>query len=314
MKNRGFQSIMYLAHPTRIWKAGGSDRIMDFARKKGFAPVNPFTCGDFRDFEGGVVGREGTLWWTLYLQRGCPWSGYFGISDGVMRELRDRLRWDEEKRIRVFYDDDNGVPFDPKWEEEYAVLSKEYGDLLAKLRGPNTLYAFVGPRAVGKTYWIDRLLGENSTLERVKNTTTRPARNADDLASYNFISAEQFTDKVGAHDFLEYVHYENHLYGSSLSEIRKVLERSNGIFAVTPDGAQALYRCRFELNIKFILFKASPAVLLTNLKDRGIHDPQEQERLIKKANLFTLPATIPHQIIELGRNRSDKQKMLDIFE
>ena len=158
MKVRGRQSVMYLAHPTRIWKEQGSERIIQFARKKGFAPVNPFLCGDFKDFEGGIVGREGTLEWTLHLQSGCHWSGYFGISEGVMRELQDRLKWDKEKRMRVFYEDDEGKPFDEKWEQEYEVLKKKYGDLLAELRGPHKLISVTAQRAVGKTYWIDRLI------------------------------------------------------------------------------------------------------------------------------------------------------------
>src|SRR3989344_797918 len=141
---KGREAVMYMAHPTRMFKDGQSERLKEFVRKKGFAPVNPFGCGDFEDFEGGIVGREGTIQWTMHLQRGCHWSGYLGISEGVMCELQDRLKWDKEKRMRVFYEDENWQPLDPYWHEEYERLKPKFGDLLSELRGPNKLIALVG--------------------------------------------------------------------------------------------------------------------------------------------------------------------------
>lgn len=314
MKVIGSRAMMYLAHPTRVWKAGGSDRIVRFAREKGFAPVNPFLCGDFQDFEGGLVGREGTLRWTLHLQRGCHWSGYFGISEGVMHELDDRLKWDLEKRMRIFYEDEQGVPFDEKWHEEYERLKDKYGDLLAELRGRNHLVALVGPRAVGKTYWIERLLAhDHLQLEKVRNTTTRKPRNEEDMQCYNFVTKDQFQEKIDAQEFLEHVEYEGQCYGSSLSEIRSVLNRRNGIFAITPEGAEALYRCRFEFNVRFLVLKAPALVLKKNLEKRGILDPKEQDRHIKDAERFTLPWYIPHEVVELSRTESDENRILSVL-
>jgi|SRR3989344_2804481 len=314
MKVIGRRAMMYLAHPTRIWKAGKSGRIVKFAREMGFSPVNPFTCGDFQDFEGGAVGRGGTIQWTLHLQRGCYWSGYFGISEGVMQELRDRLNWDADKCMRVFYEDDSGVPFDPLWEEEYAVLSKQFGDLLAELRGPHRIIALVGSRAVGKTYWSERLLKlPGVKCERVRNTTTREPRNEQDRQYYNFVTKEQFSEKAEEKEFLEYVHYDSHYYGSSLREMREVLQKSHGIFAITPEGAAALYRCRFEMNVEFVLMKAPPAVFKKNLERRGIFDPAFQEKYIKDSERFVLPPSIPHQTIELIGMRCDESRVFDVL-
>lgn len=314
MKMKGRQSVMYLAHPTRIWKAGGSNRILDFIRQKGFAPLNPFDCGDFQDFEGGIVGREGTLDWTLYLQRGCHWSGYFGISDGVMKELQDRLKWDKEKRIRVFYEDDKGKPFDEKWEQEYEVLKKKYGDLLAEFKGKNYLIVLVGPRAVGKTYAIEKLISEfGSRLKRVKNFTTRQPRNDQDKKYYYFVSKDQFLERLNNFDFLEHDEHEDDYYGSSLEEIRQALRFSNGILAITPKGAQALYRCRFEMNILFInLHQDSDQVLRQNLERRGILNESHQLKSIAKAKEFKLPESFPHQILKMTGDKSDKQRIFDL--
>ena len=315
MKVKGAQSMMYLAHPTRIWKEYGSERMMQFARKKGFAPVNPFLCGDFKDFEGGIVGREGTLDWTLYLQRGCYWSGYFGISEGVMRELQDRLKWDKEKRMRVFHEDDKGEPFDEKWEQEYEVLKNKYGDLLAELRGDNYLIALVGPSAVGKTYAIEKLISEfGSKLKRVKNVTTRPPRDDQDKKYYYLVTKDQFLERMHNSDFLEHDEYLDNYYGSSLDKIKQVLRQANGIFAITPRGAEELYKCRFEINVLFVILQPeSDAVLKQNLERRGILDKQKQLIYIEKAKDFKLPESIPHQILKMTSTKSDKQRILDLL-
>jgi guanylate kinase len=315
MKVIGPRAMMYLAHPTRVWKAGGSDRIVQFARQKGFAPVNPFLCGDFQDFEGGLVGREGTLRWTLHLQRGCHWSGYFGISEGVMRELEDRLEWDTERHMRVFYEDEQGMPFDEKWQAEYERLKGKYGDLLAELRGRNRLIAFVGPSAVGKTYWIEHLMQlYGNSLQRVKNTTTRPPRDANDERYYHRVSLEQFNDGIDGHEFLEHDRYLGHYYGSSLAEIRRALQSHHGIFAVTPKGAMELYRCRFEINVSIVLLRpVNEAVLVKNFQRRGEKNSEKIAESLRRASEFRLPAHVEHQVLELTGTRVDEQRVFDLF-
>lgn len=315
MKVLGKLAIMYLAHPTRIWKSGNSGKIVDFARKKGFAPVNPFTCGDFQDFEGGAVGREGTLQWTLHLQRGCYWSGYFGISEGVMREIEDRLKWDPEKRMRVFYEDDAGVLFDPQWNEEYARLGRKFGDLLAELRGRHCLIAFVGPSAAGKTYWIERLIARyRKALERVKNTTTRPPRDESDRRYYRCATKDEFLANVESREFLEHDQYLGHYYGSSLAEMRRVLGSFNGIFAITPKGAQELYRCRYEMNVELVLLRpAGESVLLKNFERRGEQDKKKIEESIRQAKNFILPASVKHHVLEITGTPADKERVFGLI-
>lgn len=315
MKVIGPKAMMYVAHPTRIWKSGGSNRIIEFVRKKGFAPVNPFPCGEFRDFEGGRVGRAGTLQWTLHLQRGCHWTGFCGVSDGTMRELEDRLKWDKEKRVRVFYEDDKGLLFDPKWEEEYKAFTDKYGDLLADLRGRNKLIAFVGPSAVGKTYWIERLTEKfGNRLRRVKNTTTRPPRDPHDERYYNRVSLEKFIEKSELNEFLEHDKYLDHHYGSSLLEMRRVLSGSHGIFAMTPSGALELNKARFEMNIELVVLRpTNKSVLLKNFDRRKERDYAKIMASLKKAADFKLPGHIQHKVLELTGTRFDEERVLNLI-
>ncbi len=302
---------MYIAHPTRLKERGGE--MEEFVHRLGFAPVNPFGCGKYEYFEGGIMGRPRTLDFGLAVQQMiCGHTGVLGISDGVMGEVKDRLKWDKEKRIRVFHD----AGFDPRWDEEYERLSLKYGDLFSELRGNNHLIVLVGPSAVGKTYWIERLkqyYGKN--LERVKNATTRQPRDGNDKKYYYIVGKELFIQRALDKVFLETDHYLDDYYGSSLDEIKRVLRFHSGIFAMTPSGAAELYKCRFEINAHFILLApAGDSVLRVNLGRRGISDEVRQAVYMGKAKDFTLQQNIPYQVFPITGTEHDKEKIFSIIE
>ena len=190
----GKEATMYLAHPTERHQndPGLGERLEKFAWGKGFAPLNPFDCGKPEYFEFGLAKRPFTLEWTLYLQRFFGWSGYFGISAGVLGEFKNRLSWDPERHIRTFLYDDDGVPFDPRWQEKYEEFKPQFGDVMAERRGKNYLVIFVGPSAIGKTYLMEALkefYGEKIGI--VKNVTTRQRDNLDDRYYY-VVPKQQF--------------------------------------------------------------------------------------------------------------------------
>lgn len=299
--------IMYCAMPTRLQRLKGLAKKI--ARRCGYAPTVPFDVGAFKDFEGGRIGRERTLKFMIGYMRLCQTVGIFGISDGVMGELKDAL--DEGKEIRVFYG------LDPEWEKMYEQLKGKYSDLFARLRGKNHLIALVGPRCVGKTFWSDRLLEKlKDQLLRVKNTTTREPRDKKDHDSYRFISKKEFRKGIGEYQFLEWDKYQGCYYGSSLKEIRKVLDRQSGIFAITPKGAAALNGHRLEINLTIILLvPESVKTLRKNFVRRNITDPKKQAALIEDAKTFVLPENIRHHRVEItGDTKKDERKIMRIVE
>src|SRR3989344_4766530 len=114
----GTDRLMYLAHPHRM--KGYGDLFEEYALLQGHEPVNPFAFergkdGKFREsnIEDSFVGRSAILNLGVNLQRGCGVTGVFGISEGVVAELSDRLEWDEKKSIRVFHKPNfDSPPFD----------------------------------------------------------------------------------------------------------------------------------------------------------------------------------------------------------
>lgn len=300
--------IMYCAIPTRLRHL--REQVRACAMEIGYAAVIPFDVGEYKYFEGNPrIGREKTLRLMITLMKGCDTVGVFGISKGVMSELKCAL--DCNMEIHVFPD------LDHEWEQQYDLLKAEHGDLLKRLRGPNHLFAFVGPNAIGKTFWINRLLGHyKGKLQRVKNTTTRLPRDPQDHESYNFISEDEFKKRIGEYWFLEWDQYLGNYYGSSIDDILAVLNQSHGIFAVTPLGAKALYNYRFEINVDLIvLAPSSKDVLLKNYLRRGIKDTKDQEKFLLSAKQFNLPSDIVfNTIIITGDTKRDWKELFEIID
>ena len=302
----GDDRVMYCAIPTRM--RSFSEEAKAIARKAGYSPVVSFDALSYEDSEGGPLSRERSLRFGIDLIKCCYVLGIFGISPGVMGELRDALsRWIE---VRTFYG------HDPEWDKEYEALRVKHGDLFAELRGPHSLVALVGPSAIGKTYWSQRLrefFGQRLGL--VKNTTTRCPRNTEDLESYYFVSREDFERGIGEKMFLEHDEYLGSYYGSSMNSIRDTLNTRNGIFAITPSGAAALYERRFEVNFSIILLKpANEGVMLKNLLRRGITDTAEQAKLIAESGKFWLLPEIEHQTITITGTSEDEFKIISAVE
>lgn len=299
---------MYCAFPTRILMSDKnfSPRVKNIARAAGYSPVVPFDALPYEDSEGGPLSRERTLRFDLELMRCCDVLGIFGIAPGVMGEFRAAL--DHVMEIRAFYG------LDAEWDREYESLKSKYGDLFAELRGSHKLVAFIGPTAIGKTYYSALLRDERffgNLIGLVKNHTTRKPRNADDLEFYHFLSREEFLAGIESYRFIEYDEYLGEYYGSSMGSIRDTLSGRHGVCAVTPSGAAALNERRFEINISFILLKAqSDAVVRKNFLRRGITDPARQAKLIEESKKFWLPPEIEHKTIVL--TESDEQNDFNV--
>ncbi|MDO8466889.1 MAG: hypothetical protein Q7S83_01985 [bacterium] len=301
------EKIMYCAMPTRLTHL--SAKVRRIAWQAGFAPSIPFDVGPFKYFEGGIIGRTETLRFMIDYMKICGTVGIFGISEGVMGELKTAL--DEGKKIRVF------PGLDPEWDAMYEKLKCKYSDLFARLRGPHQLFNLVGAKAIGKTFWSNWLLEQlGDCLARVKNTTTRQPRDKRDYESYRFVTKEEFLKSRAEHKFLETVWYHDNYYGSSLGNIRKVLKHCNGICALTPKGAIALNRHRLEVNLTTILLVAkSPDILMKNFSRRKDINPERQKRLLEEARSFTLPPSVPHKkIIITGNNEEDAKNILKIVK
>ena len=189
-----------------------------------------------------------------------------------------------------------------------------FGDILKELRGSHQRILVVGPRTVGKTYFMNQSLeAYPKSLGIIQSTITRPIREEGDRKFYNLVTKEQFLEQ---REYLEFVECDEHFgdyYGSSFIKAREVLKSRHGISAMTPEGVMAWHKeCRFDFNLKILVLTATEAVLIENMKRRGILDPAEQDKYIKSASKFVLPPTIPHLKFEMTGTPADKNRILNL--
>jgi guanylate kinase len=88
--------------------------------------------------------------------------------------------------------------------------------------GPK-LFVITGPSGAGKGTLIKGLLERRSDLELAVSATTRGRRPGEvDGKDYNFLSEEEFLERVERGEFLEHVVYVSGRYGTLRSEIERI--------------------------------------------------------------------------------------------
>jgi len=115
-------------------------------------------------------------------------------------------------------------------------------DVLARRRGIGSGLAFVvaGPSGAGKNSVINCVIEAVERLEYSISYTTRPPREGEvDGVDYCFISREEFSRRVETGDFAEHVTYLGDLYGTSRSQIDRMVERGmDVILNIDVEGAR----------------------------------------------------------------------------
>lgn len=89
----------------------------------------------------------------------------------------------------------------------------------------NLVIVISGPSGVGKDATIARIKQSGLRFHHVTTATTRSRRTGEtDGADYFFISREEFKEKIGKGEFLEYAEVYGNYYGVPRSEVRKGLD------------------------------------------------------------------------------------------
>lgn len=97
------------------------------------------------------------------------------------------------------------------------------------MTAPRPVFVVTGPSGAGKGTLIKGLLERVPGLEVAVSATTRPQRpGEEDGRDYWFLTDEEFTRRVDAGDFLEYVPYvSGRRYGTLRSEIERIAGAGN---------------------------------------------------------------------------------------
>lgn len=96
------------------------------------------------------------------------------------------------------------------------------------------LFIMSAPAGTGKTTLMHKLVEEFPTIiQSISYTTRKPRPGEINGVHYNFISEEEFKQKIKADDFLEYANvYENNFYGTSKKWVEERRNEGKHVFLV----------------------------------------------------------------------------------
>ena len=155
------------------------------------------------------------------------------------------------------------------------------------------IFILIGPTCVGKTTIVKELLKNINDLYMTKSCTTRNIRPGEKHGDeYYFISKDEFQHKIENNEFIEWVEFNNNLYGTLLNEFNK----KNVISILETKGAQKI---KSMLNDVKCIFISPPNidVIKKRLIARGSNENEIEKRLILANEEMKLSDSFDHKII-----------------
>ncbi|MBR1812008.1 MAG: guanylate kinase [Clostridia bacterium] len=136
-----------------------------------------------------------------------------------------------------------------------------------------------GPSGCGKDTVLNRLLEMNARIcSSVSATTRAPRPGETDGVHYYFISKDDFEQRIENGDFIEYVQYNNHYYGTLKSEIDTAVAAGKIIVLVIEVKGAANIISKYPDAVSVFLMPPSVQILEERLRNRGT----DSEENIKK--------------------------------
>ena len=148
---------------------------------------------------------------------------------------------------------------------------------------PLPVFVVTGQSGAGKGTLIKRLLAEFPQLELAVSATTRAQRQGEiDGVDYRFLSEDEFDRRVAAGDFLEWVHYVGHRYGTLLSEVERLRNADNApVLELETEGALSVAE---RVPGAITIFITAPLdELERRLRGRATENPGQIEERIRAA-------------------------------
>ena len=132
------------------------------------------------------------------------------------------------------------------------------------------LFVIAAPSGAGKTSLVRALMQRRPTLRFSISYTTRQQRpNERDGHDYFFVDKSQFERMVAAGDFLEHARVFDNYYGTSRSQVERILDAGQDVLLeIDWQGAQQIRSTLPECRSIFVL-PPSRAALEQRLRSRG---------------------------------------------
>ena len=179
-----------------------------------------------------------------------------------------------------------------------------------------------GPTGSGKTTLCERMVAENSNIERVVTSTTRAQRPGErDGFDYYFFAPETFLKKIDGDEFYEFAQVFNRdYYGTLKSEIDAKLSRNSDLLInLDVQGAASMRQAAENtpyLQGRVVTVFVRPGdmnEIKRRLQERGDHET-EIERRLKSIHEELEQSRYYDHIIHTTSKSADFQALMDIYK
>ena len=171
-----------------------------------------------------------------------------------------------------------------------------------------------GPSGVGKSTALAEL-GQQERVEVVVSFTTRPRRrNEVDTVDYHFVGEQEFERMAERRQFLEWVRYDGHYYGTPGQAVEEIVERGGvAVLEIERQGALAVRR-RFPQAVLVLLKPPSPGELEKRLRSRGASGDFLSRRLALAEEDVPMMDEIYDEVVTSTRTSETVRQLSRIIE
>ncbi|MCX7770506.1 MAG: guanylate kinase [Proteobacteria bacterium] len=149
----------------------------------------------------------------------------------------------------------------------------------------NFILIISGPSGAGKTTVVNLFLQENKDfLLSVSHTTRKKRLNEEEGKHYYFVSKEEFNRMVENNEFVEWAEVYGNYYGTSKSEIERILNnKKNILLEIDVQGAISVKKHFPEESVLVFILPESFSELTNRLISRNTENKEDLEKRLETA-------------------------------
>jgi guanylate kinase len=146
------------------------------------------------------------------------------------------------------------------------------------------LFIVSAPSGTGKTTLVERLVQVLPNLRMSRSYTSRPARNGErNGVDYNFVSREEFEERIARDEFLEWADVFGNYYGTCAADVEQWrAEGQDVVLVIDVQGARQVKARQADHTSIFVL-PPSFDVLEMRLRGRSKDTEQQMQRRLARA-------------------------------